>query len=389
MKKILSLMSAFLFMFGCVAVPGTQEKAATKVEVSAVWVYFSELSMKSEKGGTKKSFTDKIDKIFSDCVTLGINTVFVQVRPCCDAFYKSEIFPWSAYLTGEQGKAVDYDPLEIMVVQGHKKGLTIHAWINPFRISFDDDKTKISEDNPALKWLDNKDETLAANVVRVNNGLYFSPASTDAQKIVIDGVREIVRNYDVDGIHIDDYFYPSVQDSVDESFYTAYKESGGELSLKEWRLANVSSLVSSMYSAVKSENSECIFSISPAGNINNNYSQQYADVKLWCAERGYADWIIPQIYYGFENERLSFDTACDEWNGLNTVGAVKMIYGIGAYRINESDEEWNAGNGIIKKEIEYAKSKSDYYGAAFFSYSSLIDESRSIEFDNLSELVLS
>ena len=221
-------------------------------------------------------------------------------------------------------------------------------------------------------------------MVYADGGMYYSPASPSAQRLVLDGVREIVRNYDVDGIHIDDYFYPSTDKKIDASFYKQYKDGGGKLSLDEWRLDTVSAFVAQMYTTVKSENSDCIFSVSPAGNINNNYKQQYADVRLWCSRRGYADWIIPQLYYGFENDKLSFDKALSQWQSLNTIGAVRMIYGIAAYKVNDSDDEWQAGSGIIDRQLELVRESDSCYGAAFFSYSSLADKSRQSEFENIS-----
>ena len=382
MKKIVCiLISILVLLSGCTTGPdNTVDTDTTKI--SGVWIYYSELSMLNEKNKNQKTFTAKIEKIFDNCVEWGINTVFLQVRPFSDSFYKSEIFPWSYYLTGQQGKHVDYDPLEICIKLAHERNLSLHAWVNPFRIAFDDDITLLSKNHPAMEWIKGKTD----DIVFVNDGIFYSPASMNAQKLVIDGVREIVRNYDVDGIHIDDYFYPSVDTKVDAGYYKQYTEAGGKLKLNDWRLNTVSALVSQMYSAVKSENSNCIFSISPAGNIQNNYEQQFADVKLWCSTRGYADWIIPQLYYGFENETLPFDKALVHWEKLNTIGAVKMIYGIAAYKVNDSDEEWKSGRGIIDKQLSFVKEKSDSYGVAYFSYSSLCDKKRQPEFKNITSV---
>ncbi|MBQ5591391.1 MAG: family 10 glycosylhydrolase [Clostridia bacterium] len=380
MKKIICILISILLVFsGCA--PVNEEKPKTEYErISAIWIFYSELSMLGEKNKDKKAFTAKVERMLDNCVGWGINTVFLQVRPFSDSFYKSDIFPWSYYLTGRQGKAVDYDPLEICIELAHERGLSLHAWINPFRISFDKNTENLADNHPAIGWIKNK----TADVVILDSGIYYSPASMKAQKLVLDGVREIVRDYDVDGIHIDDYFYPSTQRSVDEAFYKQYTDEGGRLSLDEWRLSTVSAFVSQMYTTVKSEKSDCIFSISPAGNVTNNYEQQYADVRLWCSRRGYADWIIPQLYYGFENESLTFDKALSEWEKLNTIGAVRMIYGIAAYKVNESDDEWKAGNGIIDKQLDLLRKTDGCHGAAFFSYASLADKSRQPEFKNIS-----
>ncbi len=354
-------------------------------EISAVWISYNELSMKDEDGGDEASFRKKIRKMFDNCAELGINTVFAQVRPFCDAMYPSEIFPWSAYLTGYQGDPVYYDPLEIMVDEAHERGMGLHAWINPFRVSFDTDTDKLSKKNPAKILL--SDEKTKNRVVTADGGLYLCPASTENHKLIIDGVREIIQNYDVDGIHIDDYFYPSTDESVDKAFYDEYKNNGGKLFHDKWRLDVISAFVSQMYTAIKSENKDCVFSISPAGNINNNYEEEYADVERWCSERGYCDWIIPQLYYGFEDEVVPFGKACENWSKLDTIGAVRMIYGIAAYKINDSDEEFDAGNGIIEKEISAAKATDNYGGVAFFSYSALANPDFSEEFKNIKSSV--
>ncbi len=380
MKRVLSVAFVLILMLsGCAMPPADEIKISETPTVNAVWIYYNELSMADENGGDEESFRSKMQSMLDNCGSMGINTVFLQVRPCCDSFYKSDIFPWSYYLTGEQGKAVSYDPLAVTLELAHERKIAVHAWLNPFRISFSDDISKLAKSHPALEWIKNK----TSDVVFVNGGIYFSPASLAAQKLVLDGVREIMKNYDVDGIHIDDYFYPSTEKKVDEVYYKEYTDGGGNLSLKDWRLSMISAFVAQMYTVVKSENSDCVFSVSPAGNIKNNYEEQYADVKLWCSQRGYADWIIPQIYYGFEGDSLPFDKALKEWNELNTIGAVKMIYGLAAYKVNDSDAEWDAGNGIIDRQLKLIKDTQGSYGVAYFSYSSITDKGRSAEFENI------
>ena len=386
MKRVMCLLLAMLTLSSCGIIEKSKtEKKPTGKEISAVWISYTELSMKDENGGDEDSFRDKITEMFDNCARLGINTLFAQVRPFCDAMYPSEIFPWSAYLTGYQGDPVYYDPLEIMVEEAHERGLGLHAWINPFRVSFDTDTDKLSEKNPAKKLLN--DEKTKDRVVTADGGLYLCPASTENHKLIIDGVREIIRNYEVDGIHIDDYFYPSTDIGVDKTYYDEYKKNGGALFYDKWRLDVISSFVSQMYTAVKSERNDCIFSISPAGNINNNYEEEYADVERWCLEKGYCDWMIPQIYYGFENEVLPFDKACKSWSELDKSDDVRMIYGIPAYKVNGEDEEFKAGGGIIEKQISVAKATDNYGGVAFFSYSSLVDPDCKREFENIKSSV--
>ena len=285
MKRVFCLLLAMLLLCSCSVVGKPKNKKSNGKEISAVWISYTELSMIDEDGSDEASFRAKISTMFDKCEKLGINTVFAQVRPFCDAMYPSEIFPWSKYLTGYQGDPVYYDPLEIMVDEAHTRGMGLHAWINPFRVSFDTDLDKLSKKNPAKILL--SDEKTKDRVVTADGGLYLSPASTENHKLIVDGVREIIRNYEVDGIHIDDYFYPSTDESVDKVYYDRYKKSGGKLFYDKWRLEVISSFVSQMYTAVKSERSDCVFSISPAGNITNNYEEEYADVERWCSEKGY------------------------------------------------------------------------------------------------------
>lgn len=378
MKSFISalLVTVLLFLCGC----GIEQEQPVPIEdkkIKAIWIYYDELSMVDVHGGDAIIFTNKITEMLTNCKTKGFNTVFVQVRPFGDAFYRSKIFPWSEYLTGEQGKGVDYDPLEIMVAQAHKLNLSIHAWINPFRVSFSTEVEKLSVNNPARKWIENKNNS----VVLLKNGIYYCPASIEAQRLIIDGVKEIVENYDVDGIHIDDYFYPSVDEQIDLFCYKSYKAHGGKQTLFDWRKNIISSFVQGLYDTIKTIDEKCVFSISPAGNIENNYNEQFADVKLWCSKQGFCDWIIPQVYYGFESSKLTFDVACSQWNNIKTSGSVKIIYGLAGYRVDgkgESDE-WKSEN-IIRKQIDIIDKLENNDGISVFSYGSLFNNNKFEDF---------
>lgn len=371
MKKLVSLILIILLLPGCTRQENIPE-ASTKTEIEeirGVWLFYRELSMVDEKGGTAESFTEKINTIFDKCVSLGINTVFFHVRPSADSFYASKIFPFSEYLTGKQGGAVDYDPLKIAVSLAHEKNISLHAWINPFRISFSSDKSELAETNPAVKLINENSDRICT----VNGGLYFNPASEENRKLIIDGVREIVNSYDVDGVHIDDYFYPDTDKSIDEKQFQDYVSCGGNLSLEEWRTQNVNTFVSNMYSAVKSCDENVIVSVSPAGNIENNYKKLYADVKRWGSTEGYCDWLIPQIYFGFENSAQPYETVMNEWRKNTICPSVRLAAGLAAYKVlsGESDE-WKKG-GIIGRQWGRAE-ENGYDGFVLFSYSSIISE---------------
>ena len=333
--------------------------------IRGVWIYYDELSMKNEKGDTAEAFRKKIEKIFFNCSRWGLNTVFVQVRPFADSFYPSEIFPWSEYLTGEQGKAVDYDPLQIMIECADEYGLSFHAWINPFRISYKSDIDTLCNNHPVHRLADSD------AVYKSDNGIYFNPASLEAQKLILEGIREITENYDVDGIHIDDYFYPSTDERIDKAQYDLYVEGGGAHPLHEWRIESINAFVSGMYRAVKAVNPDIIVSISPAGNIDNNYQKHYADVKLWCSQKGFCDVIIPQIYFGFNHKTVPFKSCVQQWAELCDGNNVKLVCGIAAYKaVQPQNEEWE-NTDIVRQQTEYVVNSASYYGYCQFSYRSL------------------
>lgn len=352
-------------------------------EMRAVWINYNELSMSQSGGGDATQFRQKISGIFDTACSLGLNTVFVHVRAFSDAFYPSELFPYSKYITGTQGKDPGYDPLKIMVEEAHARSLQIHAWINPYRVSFDTDFDKLCDSNPAKKWYlegGEKDPRL----IICDQGIYYNPASPEAQELIIDGVREIITGYDVDGIHYDDYFYPSTDPGIDEAVYQTYRDSGGRYSLQEWRRENVNNFVSGLYSAVKSVSEEIRVSISPSANIKYNQEKMYADVQLWAQMPGYCDDLIPQVYYGFENETLPFETAVRQWNELCSSGAVRLCFGLAIYKCGTVDEfassseapesaryEWQRSDDIIVRQIQAIRSVSQYGGYALYSYSGI------------------
>ncbi len=343
-----------------------KENTSNKSIIKAVWIYYDEISFEDEDNLNEERFKSKISDMFLNCSNFGLNTVFVHIRPFADSFYPSKFFPWSKYLTGKQGNGVLFDPLAIMITEAHKYNLSFHAWINPFRVSHKNDFEELSQDNPAIKLKDSD------NIFCCDKGIYFNPASFITQKLIIDGVKEIAENYDVDGIHIDDYFYPVTDTMIDKIQYEKYLKNGGDLNLDKWRFETVNAFISRMYSSIKNINKEIILSISPAGNIDNNYKQLYADVKLWSSTEGYCDMIIPQLYFGFNNKYLPFEKAFANWEDMNKNEHIDLICGIGAYKSLESGEDEWKSTDVIRRQTEKALNSTIYDGYALFSYSSLI-----------------
>jgi len=336
--------------------------SAVKGEISAVWLSYLDLGPMLT-GKTKAQFQTAINKAFSNIAGTGFNTVIVQVRPFGDALYSSDYFPWSYVCTGTEGEDPGFDPLQIMVAAAHSKGLSIEAWLNPYRVRAANYTKPLSDDNQAVKWLDEGSDA----AVEYNGGIYYNPGSKQARQLIINGVREIVQKYSVDGIHFDDYFYPNPNSSFDADTYADYS---GSLSLGDWRRENVNTLVKALYSTIKSCRSSVRFGISPSGNNSNNYNQQYADVAKWVKTSGYVDYICPQIYWGFDHSTMPFAATVDSWNSMVTSPSVRLVVGIGAYRLGESGE-WSGTTDILARMVKKARTASRCGGVALYRYDSL------------------
>ena len=354
--------------------PQPDPSAVNSSMYSAMWISY--LEFQSVNFSTQSSFKADMAKIFADCSDMGIKTVIVQVRPFGDALYASDIFPTSHLITGTQGDKLQYDPLEEMVKIAHGKGLRIEAWVNPYRVRLHGKlPDNISADNPA------RDESLVFNV---GGGVYYNPALEQVQDMVVKGIEEIVENYDVDGIHLDDYFY---NENADMSYDSAdYAASGSQLSQEDWRRENVNTLVRKIYKAIKDTDSSVTFGISPQGNNDNNYHIQYSDVCLWMREEGYVDYIMPQLYWGFGyltssgREDYQFVRLTEQWAAYPRHSSVKLYIGMGAYRIGAGDggandqSEWSSGNNLMKM-VNALAANGDISGFGLYRYDNLFRNS--------------
>lgn len=355
----------------------------------AVWISCYDYTCAA--GKDENSYKKITDEIFRNIKNCGFNTAFVHLRAFGDAFYDSEIFPYSSYIAGSEGAELPFDPFEILLASAEECGISVHGWINPFRISTKNDPELLCPENPAKKILDSGNAD--GDVCILENGIYLNPASTAAQKLVLDGVREILTKYDVDGIHIDDYFYPSTDTSIDKKQYSEYLNAGGALSLTEWRTECVNAFVSGLYSTVKAVDSQLVVSISPSAKIESNKATLYADCEFWLSQKGYADIIIPQIYFGFEHESNAFADLLRQWASLPRHSEVKLMCGIAAYKCAQADEyagtgtnEWLDSSDILARQLEAVRADGNFIGIAVFSYSDLIRESCSREIENLTNL---
>ena len=368
----------------------TAKPSAESAELRGVWIScYDHISAQGKTREEYKAQTDKMFKTIKDC---GLNTAFVHLRAFSDAFYKSDIYPYSAYIAGTEGASLSFDPFEVMLESSKKYGISVHGWINPFRVSTNKDPSLLSAQNPAKKILDSGNEDGAICIL--SNGIYYNPACTSNHKLIIDGVREIISKYDIDGIHIDDYFYPSTSESIDKIQYSQYKADGGTLSLSQWRQNCVNAFVSALWSAVKTADSSLTVSISPAAKLEKNKSELYADCELWLSRSGYADLIIPQIYFGFRHETMPFASLLGKWGSLPRNSSVKLACGLAAYKCGKADEyagngktEWQDNTDILARQLSSIRKNKNYSGFVVFSYQDLTRSGCKEEIQNLKDSI--
>lgn len=321
-------------------------------EMRGMWVSYISLDM----SGTEKNeqaFTEKFGKILETAKENSCNTLFVHVRPFCDALYDSKYFPSSHIIWGEQGATESFDALSIMCEMCEKEQIDIHAWINPYRIKTSASQFELSENNP---FYTNPDIC-----TEYEGSCYLNPAKREARELVIKGVQEIIEKYNVDGIHFDDYFYPTSDESFDKAEYNQYlkgcKSQTDAMPLNAWRINNVNMLVTEVYQAIKSYNKNLAFGISPQGNIENDILMG-ADVKSWCEVRGYIDYICPQLYYSLENPALKFEAGLENWLEFDFHTNLKFYVGLGVYKAGTDADNgtWLNQENILSKELEIIRS---------------------------------
>lgn len=348
-------------------------------EMKGIWISYMELSMENESDKSEKRFTEKIEEIINNCANLGFNTLIVQVRPFSDALYDSEYYPWSHILTGEQGKNPGYDPLKIICNLSHEKGLAVHAWINPYRISVSETPNELSADN-----IYNCQKEIC---FETENGIFLNPAEKSARELIINGVSEVVEKYDIDGIQFDDYFYPENMDMQDKNQYDEYCSSvNSELNISDWRKTNINILIADVYRNIHSLKDDVVFGISPQGNKSNN-EKLYADIESWCTIKGYIDYICPQIYFSPENPTLGFEEALEDWCSIDFADGVSLYVGLAGYKggSDADDGTWQNSDSILAEEYKIVSNNKLANGIMLYSYGSINYEESRGEIENLSK----
>ncbi len=315
---------------------------------------------------TESEFRAIMRQRFENAASIGINTVYLHVRAYQDAYYDSALFPMGTYADPD----IAFDPLEIMIEEAHRLSLSVHAWINPLRGPTTKAMEEMDSGYRVKQWYSDT-KTNGTYLVLVNQYWWLNPAYPEVRQFIADGIAEIMTAYDVDGIHMDDYFYPT----TDTSFDAAAFDKSDISDLSAFRLAQTNAMVSLIYDTIKSYDPDLIFSISPQGTLEGNYNSQYADVTTWGSEIGYCDVLIPQIYYGFENETAPFVDMVALWNETISCDAVSFVAGICTYKLGCEDTwagsgktEWQENLDIPLREVEFLLELDGVDGVAIYDY---------------------
>ena len=307
-------------------------------------------------------------------MAMGINTVFVQVRPAGDALYDSKLVPWSKYLTGKQGEHPGYDPLAFMVEETHRRGMAIHAWFNPFRASTDNKTEQLASNHAAVQhpeWI----VTTAGS----SGKLYFNPGIPAVRQHIIDVVMEVVNGYDIDGVHLDDYFYPTDASFDDEATFRQYNAK--KLKTKRTGVAIIlMNSFANLGEAIHAVKPHLAYGISPFGVWRNGkddpsgsntsasitaYDDMSADTRAWI-QGGWIDYIMPQIYWSRSFAAANYDTLVQWWAREVEGSSVKLYIGHAPYKLGTKEAGWQSANEIID-QLKFNESIPQVKGDVFFS----------------------
>ncbi len=349
----------------------------------AIWLSQFDLQGVYTNGGKQRAESDfraKMTKILDNVVKDGFNTVILQVRPYADSMYPSEVYPPSRYTVGSYANDFTYDPVAIIMELCKERSLSVHGWINPMRGMTEAEIQQVDDKYLIKQWYNDASKK-GTYLVFQNKNWYLNPAYPEVRKLICDGAAEILEKYDMDGVHMDDYFYPTTDTSFDARAYSEYKKGGGTLDVLAWRRTNLDALVSELYATVKTHDLRALFGISPAGNINTVYGSHCADVYNWCSTPGYIDYIMPQVYFGFEHASWDFIKTSNLWSDAIKTEYVDLIIGVSFGKAlsgvdnyaGTGKNEWSQHKDILKRGLEYSATMDKCVGMTVFCYQYLYD----------------
>lgn len=348
-------------------------------EFRAVWVAsVANIDWPSEPGLSARAQRAEILRILDLCQAMRLNAVVLQIRPAADALYASRIEPWSEYLTGLQGKASTFDPLAYWIAEAHARAIDVHVWFNPFRARHPDAKSPLARSHIA---------SVRPDLVRSYAGhLWLDPGEPEARVHSLRVIEDVLRRYDVDGVHLDDYFYPYPKDDApfpDNAPYQRYLDAGGSLDRVDWRRQNIDGFVEELYTRVKSIKPHVLVGISPFGIWRpghpegvvgfDAYDKLSADSRLWLRS-GWLDYASPQLYWPVDSAGQPFEPLLEWWASQNVLGR-HLWPGLYLTRILPQGG-WNPAE--IERQIKITQEHPGAAGTVLFSMVGLLENRQGV-----------
>lgn len=360
-------------------------------ELRGVWFsYLDWQNMPTDEAGFKAA----ADQVMSDIRKNGMNAIFCHVHSHSDAYYPSSVLPTSKFLPGN-GR---FDALQYMIDSAHRHGLSFHAWFNPYRVTGYQMKWS---DVPAGSVVKQWYASGSRNVLLFDGNYYLNPAQPAVRDLVVSSIREVLTKYAIDGVQFDDYFYPDLgKDAATNFDYPEYQLYSGSASITEWRKANVSALIAAVYQTVHAVRPSAVFGVSPVGPLRNLRSEKsyFVDIDTWMSHTGYIDYVLPQIYFDFEQKTGSgaasdaaYATCLSSWLQLQqkTGGKVKLYVGLALYKCGTNSwdgnakPEWLRRSDILLREVQLARQSGQVSGFGIYAYQNFDDAAAQAELANL------
>lgn len=348
-----------------------------------------------------EAFKQRADRVMTDIKSRGMNTIFCHVHSHSDSYgLKLKAFPYSKFMSTIRSSS-DFDPFGYMLESAHKHGLSFHAWVNPYRVSNSTMRwEEVPEGSIVKQWAVNPEKS--RNVLLHDGSYYLNPSSEEVRSYLVNSIREICENYPVDGVQFDDYFYPSLNNNDPaRSFDKAeYDNSNSNVSITQWRRDNVSTLVEAVKKTVHEVRPQAVFGVSPLALIPTLRSETsyFVDIDRWMASGNYVDYIMPQLYHGFEAKTgngasapHAYINCLNSWIDLKrkTNSPVKLYVGLGLYRTGKDIKdgnavsEWLRYNDIMLRQVKAARDSGEVQGFGFFAYQNFREAPAALELNNL------
>jgi len=355
-----------------------QQPPQVQREFRGIWVAtVNNIDWPSKPGLSTWDQQQELLAILNRAVALKMNAIVFHIRPGADALYESKLEPWSQYLSGRQGRAPEpqYDPLAFAIEESHKRGLELHAWFNPYRAHYSRDtsgaaSTHVMRTDPDL-------------VRQYSRFIWMDPGDPEVRRRAIRTIVDVVKRYDVDGVHIDDYFYPYPEndasgkkiDFPDSVTYARYRRAGGKLAKDDWRRRNVDLMVEAMFKGVRAAKPWVKVGVSPFGIWRpgnpaqirgfDAYAEIYADSKKWL-QNGWLDYLAPQLYWPIARPEQSYPVLLEWWVNENT--KKRHIWpGLATYRIADTSVARHIPSDEITEEIRLTRAQAGATGHIHFN----------------------